>query len=184
MTSLRDLAQKYTELGDEQICWLERLERDWPLLADLSRSDVILWVPTSEGEYLAVAHSRPAGSMTMFYRDVIGDYLREEWRGLVEEALTVNTHAVMTSPAWYEENPMRLGAHPVSMQGADGRVTGPFAVATVHTSDSGEQQASRIGVEFREAADEIFGMIGAGVFPTPGDTRGGEHGAPEPPTES
>lgn len=178
MVTLRKLATKYSTLDTEEIEWLELLTLDWQLLADLALSDVVLWAPTEDGNYIAVAHSRPAGSVTLFYRDVIGDFLRADWRELVDQAMVSGELAVSTSPAWYEENPMRLAAYSVSRTDEHGEVRGPFAVATVHTSVADTQKASRIGAAFREVADDLFSMMQAGLFPSRGSARGGEQGAP------
>ncbi|MGJ0205009.1 histidine kinase N-terminal domain-containing protein [Leucobacter sp. gxy201] len=178
MTTLREFATKYSALEEEEIEWLERLTLDWSLIADLSLSDVVLWVPTEDGEYLAVAHSRPAGSVTLFYREVIGDFLRSDWRSLVDEAMETGRPAISTSPAWYEENPMRLTAHAVSRRDEHGELHGPFAVATVHSSVVDSQNASRIGAAFHEVADDLFDMMEQGLFPPKGNTRGGEQGSP------
>jgi len=178
VTTLREFATKYSALDEAEIEWLEQLTLDWSLIADLALSDVVLWVPTEEGEYLAVAHSRPAGSVTLFYREVIGDFLRSDWRPLVDEAMETGRPAISTSPAWYEENPMRLTAHAVSRRDENGEVHGPFAVATVHTSVADAQNASRIGAAFHEVADDLFDMMEQGLFPPGGNTRGGEQGSP------
>lgn len=178
MATLRNLAMKYSTLDEEEIEWLELLALDWQLLADLALSDVVLWVPTEDDGYLAVAHSRPAGSVTLFYRDVIGDFLRPDWRELLDEAMETGRPVASTSPAWYEENPMRLAAYSVSRQDEQGNVRGPFAVATVHTSVADTQKASRIGAAFREVSDDLFAMIQNGLFPSPSSSRGGEQGSP------
>ncbi|WP_053354121.1 sensor histidine kinase [Leucobacter musarum] len=178
MATLRNLATKYSSLDEEEIEWLERLTLDLQLLADLALSDVVLWVPTNDENYLAIAHSRPAGSVTLFYRDVIGDLLRADWRELVDEAMSSNAPVISTSPAWYEESPMRLAAYTVSRRDGDGAEHGPFAVITVHTSVADTQTASRIGAAFREVAADLLGMIQQGLFPVPGSSRGGEQGAP------
>ncbi|GAA1799013.1 sensor histidine kinase [Leucobacter iarius] len=178
MSTLQNLAEKYSNLSQEEIEWLDLLVLDWPLLADLALGDVVLWAPTDAGEYLAVAHSRPAGSVTLFYRDVIGDFLRPDWRDLVDEAMTTRTPVVSTSPAWYEENPMNLTAFSVSRRDEQGRLQGPFAVVTLHTSSADQQSASRIGAAFRECAEDLFAMIQHGLFPSPGTTKGRERGAP------
>lgn len=178
MATLRNLATKYSSLDEEEIEWLERLTLDLQLLADLALSDVVLWVPTNDENYLAIAHSRPAGSVTLFYRDVIGDLLRADWRELVDEAMSSNAPVNSTSPAWYEESPMRLAAYTVSRRDGDGTEYGPFAVITLHTSVADTQTASRIGAAFREVAADLLGMIQQGLFPVPGSSRGGEQGAP------
>lgn len=178
MSTLRNLATKYTSLNDDEIEWLELLMPDWSLLADLALGDVVLWAPTEDGNYLAIAHSRPAGSVTLFYRDVIGEFLREDWRDVVEEALSTRKPAASTAPAWYEENPMKLVAYSVGRRDDEGAFHGPFAVVTLHTSVADTQNASRMGAAFRESADDLFDMIQRGDFPSPGTTRGRERGAP------
>lgn len=194
MSTLRNLAAKYTSLDEEDLSWLELLVLDWPLLADLALGDVVLWVPTDDGNYLAVAHSRPAGAVTLFYRDVIGDFLRPDWREVIDEAMLVGGPVDSKAPAWYEEAAMKLTAYPVSRRdGAQVTETGrntdtgviftglptrPFAVLTVHTSAADAQGASRMGAAFREVAAELFDMIQQGLFPSPGSTRGRERGNP------
>jgi len=188
---------KYSELSEEQLDWIDLLTPDWPLLADLALGDVVLWVPTTDGNYVAVAHSRPAGSITLFYRDIIGDYMRGDWREVVDEAMQTRAPASSRAPVWYEENAMKLTAYSVSLrdeglsgQGETARNTDtgvistiggpsePFAVLTVHTSPSDPQYSTRIGQAFREVADDLFAMIQQGLFPSPGTTRGRERGAP------
>lgn len=177
MATLRNLATKYSALGEEELEWLELLALELPLLADVALSDVVIWVPSNDGNYLAVAHSRPAGYITLFYRDVIGDFLRPEWREVVEQALETGKPAASTSPAWYEEVPMRLTAYSISRRDSHGNVIGPFAVATVHTSAHDVQHASRIAASFREVSVDLLGMIQTGQFPNPGGI-GGQQGAP------
>ncbi|MGD9607291.1 MAG: sensor histidine kinase [Leucobacter sp.] len=191
---MRNLATKYTSLSEEDLSWLELLTLDWQMLADLALGDVVLWVPTDDGNYLAVAHNRPAGSVTLFYRDVIGDFLRPDWRDVVDEAMLTGGPVASKAPAWYEEAAMRLTAYAVSRRDGSaksgtgrntdtgviftGLPTKPFAVLTVHTSAADVQGASRIGAAFREVAGELFDMIQQGLFPSPGTTRGRERGNP------
>lgn len=194
MSTLRNLATRYSALTEEQLNWLELLVLDWPLLADLALGDVVLWVPVEDGNYLAVAHSRPAGSVTLFYRDIIGDFLRPDWREVVDEAMLVGGPVDSKAPAWYEEAAMKLTAYPVRRRdtGAPaetsrntdtgviymaGQASSPFAVLTVHTSATDIQNASRIGAAFREVAADLFDMIQEGLFPSPGASREGR-GAP------
>ena len=197
VSTLRNLASKYSGLNDEQLDWLELLTLDWPLLADLALGDVVLWVPTKDSTYIAVAHSRPAGSVTLFYRDIIGDFIRDDWREVVDETMTTRKPASSRAPVWYEETAMKLTAFSVSMRDEGGvgstetarntdtgvittigTPTEPFAVLTVHTSPSDPQYATHIGKAFREVADDLFSMIQQGLFPSPGSTRGRERGAP------
>ncbi|MGO3147235.1 MAG: sensor histidine kinase [Leucobacter sp.] len=177
MATLRNLATKYSDLSEEELEWLELLVLELPLLADVALSDVVVWVPTENNDYLAVAHSRPAGYITLFYRDVIGDFLRPDWREVVDQALETGAPAASTSPAWFEENPMKLTAYSISRRDAAGNIIGPFAVITVHTGANDVQHASRIAAAFREVAGDLLNMVQTGAFPTPGGI-GGQQGAP------
>jgi len=195
VTILRDLATEYSGLAAEEIEWLELLVDDWPLLADLSLGDIVLWVPTTDGSYIAVAHSRPAGSVTMFYRDVIGDFMRPDWREPVDEAMELGGPVTSKAPIWYEEAAMKLTAYSISRRGEKasgaetarntdtgviytGMPTKPFAVVTLHTAPSDVQHGSRMGAAFREVAADLFDMMQQGLFPSQGASRGRERGAP------
>lgn len=179
MSTLTNLATKYTRLSEDEIDWLELLCADLPLLADLAFGDMVLWAPTEDGNYLAIAHARASSTVTLFYRDVVGDFLRTDWRDVIEETLTTHEPAVSTSPAWYEENPMRLTAYSVSRtDGRTGEKHGPFAVMTIHTSHEVDHSASRQIVSFMECADDICRMVQSGIFPEPGSSKGRRQGAP------
>ncbi|WP_309709511.1 histidine kinase N-terminal domain-containing protein, partial [Pseudolysinimonas sp.] len=39
--------------------WLHLLVADGQLLADLAFADIVLWVPSADGGFVAVAHARP-----------------------------------------------------------------------------------------------------------------------------
>ena len=49
------------------------------LLADLAFADIVFWVRHTDDTYVAVGHSRPSSSATLFYRDVVGTAPRPEW---------------------------------------------------------------------------------------------------------
>src|SRR4051794_31134760 len=51
---------------------LHRLVADWQLLADLSFADLILFVPTQPGRFVAVAQMRPTTGPTAYQDDVVG----------------------------------------------------------------------------------------------------------------
>src|SRR5438128_2667186 len=54
---------------EADIDWLHLLSADGQLIADLAFPDIVLWVPTNEGSFIAVAHSRPSSAATLSYRD-------------------------------------------------------------------------------------------------------------------
>lgn len=179
MSTLSELATKYSTLGQEEIDWLELLMADVPLLADLAFGDIVLWAPTEDGNWLAVAHARASSTITLFYRDIIGDYIREDWRDVFDEAFRTGEPAVSSSPAWYEENPMGLTAYSIRRINAEtGNTTKPFAVMTVHTSHAVEFSASRQILAFKDCADDLCRMVQSGTFPNAQTTFARHQGAP------
>lgn len=179
VTTLNELASKYSSLSEAEISWLELLMVDVPLLADLAFGDIVLWAPTKDNNWLAVAHARASSTITLFYRDIVGDYIREDWRDVFETTLATGEPAVSTSPAWYEENPMGLTAYAIPRLDAEtDTVTAPFAVMTVHTSHSVEFSASRQILAFKECADDLCHMVLEGTFPNPAASLARRQGAP------
>ncbi|MDR2998659.1 MAG: histidine kinase N-terminal domain-containing protein, partial [Microbacterium sp.] len=76
MSTLSDLVHAQGLLSDADVEWLHRLAGDGQLLADLSSADIVLWVQTSDGSFIAIAHSRPSGAATLFYRDIVSERVR------------------------------------------------------------------------------------------------------------
>ncbi len=73
----------------------------------------MLWVPTTEGSFIAVAHSRPSSAATLFYRDFVGQEIKPEWKRQVTEAFETAQIVDTAAPDWYEETPTRVRAVPV-----------------------------------------------------------------------
>ena len=58
--SLTDLVRNHTDLDDEDVAWLQLLQADWQIIADLSFADLVLWLPDQEGKgYWAAGQMRP-----------------------------------------------------------------------------------------------------------------------------
>ena len=88
MSTLSDLVYAHGFSDPADVEWLHRLAGDGQLLADLAFADIVLWVPTEDDSFIAVAHTRPSGAATLFYRDIVGDRVRPQWRAQVREAFT------------------------------------------------------------------------------------------------
>ena len=87
---------------------------DLQLLADLAFADIVLWVPSGDDDFVAVAHARPSSAATLFYRDFVGQQIKPQWRELVTEARSRRPASTDSSaPDWYEEMPTRVRAVPV-----------------------------------------------------------------------
>lgn len=161
--------------------WLHLLVSDWQLLADLAFADIVLWVPTSDGSFLAVAHARPSSSATLFYRDFVGQQIKPEWLKQVTEAFEESKIVDTGAPDWYEETPTRVRAVPVLRRlvpNARATTDQPIAVITRHTNLSEARTPSRQELTFNECANDLFAMIASGDFPDLGAPTGPRRGAP------
>jgi two-component sensor histidine kinase len=161
--------------------WLHLLVGDWQLLADLAFADIVLWVPTDDNSFVAVAHARPSSSATLFYRDFVGQRIKSEWRTLVTEAFEGARIVDSSAPDWFEETPTRVRAVPVQRRSSPSGLevsNVPTAVLTRHTNLSETRTPSRQEVTFNSCADDLFRMIAAGDFPDLGAPTGPRRGAP------
>ena len=180
MSTLSDLITERGEASDLDIEWLHLLIGDWQLLADLAFTDTVLWAPTREGGFVAVAHARPSSAATLFYRDIVGHDIRGDWEPLVREAYETAEIVDSSAPAWFEEVPTRLRAIPVRRrEGQSGSaVSAPFAVITTHSNLSSSRTPSRQELVFNDCGRELFLMIASGDFPDMSAPTGPRRGAP------
>lgn len=179
MSTLSDLVYNQGLLGDEDVEWLHRLTGDGQLLADLASADIVVWTPTAEGSFIAIAHTRPSGAATLFYRDIVGDEVRPQWRTQVQGAYETQEIVDSSSPDWFEETPTRVRAVPIVRgpikSGVAPRVIG---VLTRHTNLGEVRTPSRQQITFDECASELFRMVATGEFPDLDAPTAPRRGAP------
>ena len=181
MSTLSDLVNAQGRSSEADIEWLHLLVGDWQLLADLAFADIVLWVPSAEDSFVAVAHARPSSSATLFYRDFVGQVIKPEWKRQVTEAFETAAIVDTATPDWYEETPTRVRAVPVMRRlNPSGSQTTEFPVAVItrHTNLSEARTPSRQELTFNECANDLFAMIAHGDFPDPGAPSAPRRAAP------
>ncbi|MFS0867909.1 sensor histidine kinase [Microbacterium sp. 179-B 1A2 NHS] len=179
MSTLSDLAYAQGRSTAEDVEWLHRLAGDGQLLADLAFADIVIWVPTPDDSFIAVAHTRPGGSATLFYRDIVGDLVRPQWRTQVKDAFTQGRVVDSASPDWFEETPTRVRAVPIVRERAgEGRPATVVGVLTRHTNLGEARTPSRQQITFNDCADELFGMVATADFPDLSAPTSPRRGAP------
>ncbi len=164
MSTLSDLVNAQGRSSEADIEWLHRLAGDGQLLADLAFADIVIWVPTADDAFIAVAHTRPSGAATLFYRDIVGDRVRPQWRTQVRDAFHGGKIVDSASPDWFEETPTRVRAVPI-MRARQGETAVAIGVLTRHTNLGETRTPSRQQITFNDCADDLFGMIASGEFP-------------------
>jgi two-component sensor histidine kinase len=177
VSTLSDLVYAQGRSSEADVEWLHRLAGDGQLLADLAFADIVIWVPTEDDSFVAVAHTRPGGAATLFYRDIVGDRVRPQWRTQVREAFQSARIVDSASPDWFEETPTRVRAVPiVRSRNAEQSLT--IGVLTRHTNLGETRTPSRQQITFNDCADDLFGMIASGDFPDLSAPTAPRRGAP------
>ena len=99
MAFLTSVVKEKTELEDKDIEHLQALLADWTLLADLSLSDLVLWIPTWHGKgFFASAQVRPATSPTNVPQDLVGEFIASGRRLDLDKAFKEKTQFNQTRP--------------------------------------------------------------------------------------
>jgi len=167
MASIEDYVQGRSSLSPEQIHRLRELVADWQLLSDLSFADLILWVPLRKDfkswptGYVAVSHIRPTTAATLFPHDVIGEEISYGSRPHIDQALSSAEIVRDTQPEPMGEFLVKEETIPVMV---DDQVIG---VISRHRNSELMRQPSRLELNYREIAHNLYRMISEGTFPYP-----------------
>ena len=168
MSTLSEITERQGLAVRADIEWLHLLVADLQLLADLAFADIVLWVPSADGGFVAVALARPSGAATLFYRDFVGQDVKPVCRKQVTDAFESGRIVDTDAPDWYEEAATHVRAVPVFRRltpSGTKTTERPIAVLTRHSNLSEARTPSRQELSFNQCANDLFGMIAAGDFP-------------------
>lgn len=161
--SLSAIARRHTSLTPGDIAWLQLLQADWQVIADLSFADLVLWLPDREGTgFWAGDQMRPTTGPTAYVDDIVGTFLPTGRRTLVDTAWEHGRIAREGDPEWRDDVPVRIEAIPVRH---DGKVV---AVISRNTNLLGVRTPSLLEINYLQAASDLAHMIAAGRFPNAG----------------
>ena len=171
MATLRETAERFGPLTDEEADWLALLASDWQLIADLSFADLILWRAVGEG-FVAIAQCRPSTGPTVHLDDVVGSMAAAGRIAHLQRALDEGGIVASREPRWDETYAVREDALPVLMAGK------AIAVVTREVSQAVSRSSSRLELNYKGAADDLLRMITRGEFPVHTSVTGPRRGAP------
>ena len=144
---MEQLVQQHTELDAAATEQLSQLVSEWTLLADLSFSDLLLWVPKwHEGGYVCVAQIRPVTAPTEIDSDLVGSFQSERRLLAVDRAATQKEIIELAE----------LIAIPIIIDG------NCIAIVERHR---GQRQEGELTAAYLAAAKKLFGMVRLGQFP-------------------
>ena len=167
MAQLEDLVRGRSPLTREQVHRLHELTADWQMLSDLSFADLILWVPIRKDSkswptgHIAVAHIRPTTAATVFAHDVIGDEISWGTRGRIDAALSNGEIIRDSEPERVGELLIKEETIPVAFEGQ------VIAVISRHRNAELMRSPSRLELNYREIAHNLYRMVSEGTFPYP-----------------
>jgi two-component sensor histidine kinase len=158
MATLGELCRQHTSLTRDEINHLKQLVSEWGLLADLCFADLLLYVPSIDGEWLIVAQVRPATGQTLYLADYVGVPADNE-RPLLASAFETGEICEGEIAVDLSPEQARMLAIPVRFG------TKPIAVLSREWSNRtgrqpGELERTYLGIFQRFAA-----MIAEGSFP-------------------
>ncbi|MGZ6745944.1 MAG: histidine kinase N-terminal domain-containing protein, partial [Nocardioides sp.] len=163
MPSLTDLVRSHTDLDDEDVAWVQLLQADWQIIADLSFADLVLWLPDREGRgFWAGAQMRPTTGPTAYVDDVVGTFVPVGRRPMLDAAYAQGRLVRDGDPEWRDDVPVRVETIPVRRAG---RV---IAVVARNTNLLGVRTPSRLELSYLQTAADLTQMIAHGYFPAPG----------------
>ena len=161
---MSEIISEHTDLSETGHHWLKLLVSEWQLLADLSFSDLVLWVRDHDPNvFWAAAQIRPFTGATSLFDDVVGDLIAYSPEHLVTEAFLAGEIAQTSERKLQAGLPVETHAIPVKV--------GEQVIAVVeqHTSRLGVRAPSSLERAYMEAGAELARMITIGAFPIPSD---------------
>ncbi len=163
MPSLNEFSGERTDLSEDDLDWLHLLLADWPLLADLSFADLVLWLPLRDGTgFVAAGQVRPTTGPTVHHDDVVGIEVPRGKRPQIDLAYDEAHICRERDPDWSDNVPVREETIPVR------RGDRVIAVIARHTNLATARTPSRLELTYLTTADDFARMIAQGRFPTPG----------------
>src|SRR5438552_9522119 len=146
MATLADRIRLVSDVTEDEAQYLRSLCSSWQVLADLSFSDLLLYVGTSTRDaFQVVAQLRPLTSQTLYPQDMVGTRVTQPEQPMVERAFREGRIWQQADPVLVDGIPIRMDAVPVPY---DGRV---IAVVTKEGSPATSRRPGRLEQVYLEA---------------------------------
>ena len=119
MATLADSIRAVSDLTPEQAEHLRTLCSSWQVLADLSFSDLLLYVKKKANteQFEICAQLRPFTSQTLYPQDMVGTIVTQPEQPIVERAFREGRIWAQDEPVLVDGVPIRMDAVPVRYDG-------------------------------------------------------------------
>lgn len=172
VSTMSNLLERHGTSDPVDAEWLHLLVGDWQVISDLAFADLVLWLPATDGDYVAIAHCRPSTAATVHHDDIIGGRSPKSLQETLDEAASTQQMVRVKEVRWTGAYAIREEAIPVVRGGRT------IAVIARETHLGASRTPSRLEVNYVESADEICEMIARGEFPSMDAATGRRRGAP------
>ena len=172
VSTMSDLIDRHGSINVQDVEWLHLLVGDWQVISDLAFADLVLWLPTSDDDFVAIAHCRPSTGATVHHDDVVGRRAPAGFRATLRQAGQIREISRVREARWNGTYAIREEAIPVVRAGRT------LAVIARETHLGANRNPSRLEINYVESADELCAMIGRGEFPLSNAATGPRRGAP------
>jgi two-component sensor histidine kinase len=161
VSSFASIAEQMPDLAPDDQEWIRRLMSEWQVVADLAFADLVMWLPTTAGSFVAAGLRRPGTGSTVHHEDVVGSLAGPAQRSAIAAALATGVIQRSHDPRWHGSYGVREEIIPVAHRGR--RV----AAISRHGNIGALRSPSRLETNYTQLADELVGMIARGEFPSP-----------------
>jgi two-component system, sensor histidine kinase PdtaS len=160
MSTLVERIREVSNLTAQEAEHLRSLCSSWQVLADLSFSDLLLYIPAKQGEVFEIcAQLRPFTSQTLYPHDMVRTRVTQPDQPAVERAFR-------EGQIWAQEEPVLVDGIPIRMDAVPVRFNEHvIAVVTKEGSPATSRRPGRLEQVYLEAAEKVSAMIEAGDFP-------------------
>jgi two-component sensor histidine kinase len=167
MSTLVERIREVSDLSEREAEHLRSLCSSWQVLADLSFSDLLLYVPSPAHDvYEICAQLRPFTSQTLYPQDMVRMSVTQPEQPIVERAYREGRIWAQEEPVLVDGVPIRMDAVPVRFEGK------VIAVVTKEGSPATSRRPGRLEQVYLDAAESVSDMIAEGTFPYPDIPRG------------
>ena len=149
-----DVVYRCSDLSEEHISILSRIERDLPILADVSRADMLIYCRLAEDQAAVIAQARPHSVPPIYDEPLCGEVIVAPEKPLIFDALENGSSTRGAQGVLAEGAPVVQDAQPI--QGMDGRVIAALFIE--RTMIEKERHRHRPG-RFRKALERLEEMV-------------------------
>ena len=152
--SMDDAVFQCPGVSDDDLQTLRRIEANLPILADISRADMLLYCPLAEGAAVVVAQIGPHSVPPIYDEPVLGQVIVAPEKPAVLDALDTGNSTRGTHGVRAEGAPVMQEAQPV--YGVDAKV---IAALSVEKTMIEHERLRHQPIRFRKAIERLQGMV-------------------------